>query len=62
MLEQNTHRMAMTILGVIVLAMIVGALFVAGSNPNDNATDELSFFDQSNSGIVQQNEIRTHKY
>ena len=62
MLEQNTHRLAMTILGIIVLAMIIGGLFVAGFNPNDNADDDSSFFNQTSFGIVEQNENRTPKY
>lgn len=62
MLEQNTHRLAMTILGIVVLAMVVGGLYVAGFNPNANAKDDTSLFHQTSFSIVEQNENRTPKY
>ena len=62
MLEQNAHRLLMTVLGVIVLALIMAALFFVGHNPNDNADEDSTFFNQTTSGIVEQNQNRTPKY
>lgn len=61
MIEQNTHRLAMTILGVVVFGMIVVALFVVGGDPNDEGGDQ-SFFENVTENVFMQNQNRTPKY
>ena len=61
MIEQNTHRLTMTILGIVVLGLIITALFVIGGNPNDEGGDG-SFFGDVSSSQIQQNQNRTPKY
>lgn len=62
MLEQNAHRLMMSMLGVVVLGLIIGVLFVAGSNPNDNAKEDASFYEQTTESLAEQNQNRTPKY
>lgn len=62
MLEQNIHRMMMTILGIVSLGMIVGGLYVAGMSMNNNARDDLSMYEQTRQTISKKNQLRTTKY
>lgn len=61
MIEQNTHRLTMTILGIVVLGLILTALFAVGRNPNDVGGDG-SFFEDVSANVFQQNQNRTPKY
>lgn len=54
--------MAMTILGIMVLGLIIGFLYVSGENPNSNAHAEQSYYEQSSITAVERSENRTPKY
>lgn len=61
MIEQNTHRLMMTILGIVMLGMIIAALFFVGRNPNDEGGNR-SFLEDVSANVYQQNQNRTPKY
>lgn len=54
--------MAMTILGIVVLGLIIGAILLPEDNRSSKSDGESSYYDQMNERVIKKSLSRTPKY